>query len=95
MTEREITRRVPKALTSNLFIPNYARIGFPVPCRTDAPWCPECGQTLPNHWAGCPSEHAFDAVGLECPGAVGAARGVAHPYQTGADAVNHTPREVP
>jgi predicted RNA-binding Zn-ribbon protein involved in translation (DUF1610 family) len=52
MTEREITRRAPKALTSNLFIPNYSVIRFPVPRRTDAPWCPNCGMTI-GHWKGC------------------------------------------
>jgi hypothetical protein len=86
--DREITRRVPKALTSNLFIPNYARIGFPVPRRTDAPWCPECGQTLPNHWAGCPSEHAFDAVSSgesECPGDAANVPGPTDPFVAGAD----------
>jgi hypothetical protein len=62
-----ISMKRPKSETTNLYYPNYRHITFPVPRRTDAPWCSECGMTLPAHWPGCPNgpERPFDPVEFE------------------------------
>jgi hypothetical protein len=69
-----------------------------LPIRTDAPWCSECGMTLPNHWKGClegSNARTKEGTIASEPGAASTAPALAHPDSTGVDEMHDSAWPAP